>query len=84
MRDLNLCPTCRSAEIDWYEHSTMRIHFTQTDAGIEPDGYPDTPSPVKVTGDCRDCGHSWSVRGALQISDLKGYEWEPSRLGPVF
>lgn len=84
MSALRGCPECRSKEVDWYEHSEMRIHFTQTSDGIEEDGYPDTPNPLKVTGECRDCGHCWTVRGAFQITDLPGHSESRTTLGAVW
>lgn len=78
MGDLRRCPCCRSVEIDWFEHAHLTCHFTQTEDGIDPEGYPSTPDAFKVAGSCRSCGHEWTARGDIQIWDLPGHpDYDP-------
>lgn len=67
------CPACRSVNVEWYERSELVIHFRQSAQGVDPDGFPAPPDPRRVTGECSDCGHAWTARGAMMIQDIPGH-----------
>ena len=76
---LRTCPACGGKKIDWYEWATLSMHFTQDEDGIDPEGYVGTPDPIKVTGECANCGHCWTAKKVSQIWDLPGHpDYEPS------
>ena len=66
------CPRCKQEpncylEL-WKGHS---ISFNVNDLGmIENEGYMEPGYPYCVVAECK-CGHSWRLRGVLQITDLR-------------
>jgi hypothetical protein len=68
------CPQCRHTAIDWTEWwKDSIIVFDQDANGIDPVGYLREGDPYKVTGECRNCGHVWTAKGARQITHLPGH-----------
>lgn len=66
------CPKCQSNnlllievwkdhEITWEQKDGI---FDRRDGNIEPG------DPYKVEAECRNCGHKWRIRKALQITDI--------------
>lgn len=65
------CSKCRSKNLYftelWKDHS---IEFDIVDGKLE--GYSMEPGyPYKVEATCKECGHSWRLRGITQITELK-------------
>lgn len=65
------CPKCGSKTFTLSEHWNCSIDFSvvggwidRANGNLHPDG-----DPYKVSGLC-ECGHSWTVRRARQITDV--------------
>lgn len=66
------CPKCKSVNLTlielWRNNS---IEWEQTDGKFNRrDGNIEPGDPYKVEAKC-ECGHRWSIRGALQIGDIQ-------------
>lgn len=66
------CPKCKSDTLKlnelWKDHC---ITWEQENGEFDrQDGYLEPGDAYKVFGECRKCGHIWTIRGALQIDDV--------------
>jgi len=65
------CPKCKGDNLNLVECGTFTTTF-RAEAGVfdrefgihEPEGID------RIEAHCRDCGHAWKPRGALQIDDV--------------
>jgi hypothetical protein len=62
------CPKCKSKKLDflefWKNHTISWSYGSSMD-----DGYLEMGEPYKVEAKCTECGHSWTLRGIIQISE---------------
>jgi hypothetical protein len=64
------CPKCRSKKIEIREHWTYFLTWTPDAEGkYEKEGWSESGEPFKVTAECLDCHHRWTLRGVTQIQD---------------
>lgn len=60
----------------WQDHV---IEFDQnSDGTIKPEGILRDGSPYKVVARCGRCGHNWTLRGVLQITNLPQLKEAPN------
>lgn len=67
------CPKCSSKELVitevWSGHC---IEWITNATGLfdRNDGNLSSGDPYKIWANCKECDHSWRVRGAIQITDI--------------
>lgn len=63
------CPKCHSGNLMLIELVTATTQWTVAGGRLNRDeGHHETAGAEGVEGKCRDCGHSWRVRSARQIT----------------
>lgn len=65
------CPRCGSTPLRFWEYWTGFTTVFEADKDGHPEeiGLHKEGDPTHVIADCK-CGHSWRLRGVLQITDL--------------
>ena len=66
------CPKCGHIPlfyIEVWENHTIKFEAFG-DGTPEPEGYLEMGDPFKVVAHCG-CGHSWTLRGVAQITELR-------------
>lgn len=65
------CPKCKSVDLYlievWKGHT---IEFNQEGKMLDRNGNVNPGDPYKVDGHCKKCNHRWTIRNAIQISDI--------------
>lgn len=67
------CPRCGDIPYRYYEHLSpfYNMHYAEKDGTPELDCSENfIGDPTYVEAQCN-CGHSWKLRGVLQITDLQ-------------
>lgn len=63
------CPKCRSRTFHFVEIGEWTTSFEVKDGQLDrAEGYHEPGSYTRLEAQCG-CGHSWKVRGAIQISN---------------
>lgn len=63
------CPRCGSRSIYLIEEGIWISSYQVDDGVLDREGFFEPGEIYKVRGDCRRCRHSWTIRGAVQITD---------------
>jgi phage FluMu protein Com len=62
------CPKCKSANLYLREIGTWSSQFVVTDGRFDrKEGQHQPESVDRLEAKCRECAHTWKVRGAFQI-----------------
>lgn len=61
------CPRCRSRNVKIIELWSGQAMTWEPDSAIDDGAAGDTGDPYKVQGECLVCGHTWTLRGIIQI-----------------
>lgn len=63
------CPKCRSKQVEIIEYWSGTSISWEPDAAADEGIMDGTGDPYKVVGKCRNCKHSWTFRGIVQVKD---------------
>jgi len=63
------CPKCRSRKLCLKEHFNVSDYYEFGKYGLLDQGIAEH-DPVRVSGECLKCGHDWTFRGILQVTEL--------------
>jgi len=77
------CPKCRSGNLLLVERVTAYTEWTVINGKLNrAEGIHEPTGADGVDGKCRDCGHSWRIRNAIQITCV-AIELDPETFEPI-
>lgn len=77
------CPKCRSRNLTLIELVTATTEWEVVDGKLNrADGLHEPSGAEGVEGKCKDCGHHWRIRSALQITCVTT-ELDPVTFEPI-
>ena len=72
MKNIPKCPKCRAEPVSYTEilDASTTFHINSDDC-LETDGFHEAGYPKYVYAKCRECGYEWTLRGVVQITDVR-------------